>query len=64
MRQSKFVEVVYMGNAEVERCCEDDLPGLDFGQDVDRDDDRAKHDFFSDRSGHVVAIALPATQTF
>ncbi len=39
MRQPELIEVVDVGNAEVERCHEDDLEWLNFGQDMDWDDD-------------------------
>ena len=63
MRQREFVEVVYMGDSEVERCQKDNFGRLNFGQGVKWNDDGSKQHFFSDGPSDIVAIALPAAQT-
>ena len=62
MCQLEFVEVMDMGYAEVERRHEDNLGGLNFGQNMDWDNDRAEEDFFRDWTGDIVAVALPTAQ--
>ena len=60
MGQRKFVEMMNVGNSEVQRCQKDDLVRGDLGQQVKRYKDRPKDDLLSDGTSHVVPITLPA----
>lgn len=47
MGQTKFIEMVYVGNAKIERSHKDDSTRRDIGEKMQRDDRRPEDDFFS-----------------
>ena len=57
MREGKFIEVMDVGDAEVERGQEDDLGGLDVGQEMERDQEGAKEYLLGEGAGDVVSEA-------
>lgn len=57
MRQLEFIEMMYMSNAKVEWSKEDDSRSRDSSDQMERNDDRSKDDFLSDRSCYIIAIA-------
>ena len=60
--ESEFVEVMDVGDAEVEGRDEDCGGGGDVGEEVDGDEDRAEEDFFCDGASDEVAIADPGEE--
>jgi hypothetical protein len=55
----ELVEMVDVGDAEVERCDEGCRRWGDFGEEVDGNEDGAEEDFFGDGAGNVVTVTNP-----
>lgn len=57
--EAEFIEVVDVGDAEIERRNKGRRGGGDIGEEVEGNKYGAEEDFLRDRAGHVVAVANP-----